>query len=563
VDAGATILIVDDDPGFRRTISDLLREKGYTPRAAAEGKAALDGLKKDVVSVAVIDLRLQDMSGLEVMKEIKRSSPDTECILLTGHASQESAIEAVNLGAYSYVQKPCDVEQLLLLIRRATERMEAERALRESEQRYRELVEKANDLIYTHDLEGNFTSMNPAARRIYGYSIEEMSELNVADIIDAEYLPVARRKIKEQLQGSPHTGPYELLTRSKAGELIWVEVSTRVLERAGRPYEVQAIARDITERKRTEQALDREKERFGVLVEGSPLGVVTIGQDGGYEYVNSQFVEMFGYTLEDIPTGRDWFRRAYPDEEYRSQVISAWITDLKRSRRGKVRPRTFTVRCKDSSEKVIQFRPVTMESGDQFVVCEDITDRRRAEETIRRLAYHDALTGLPNRTLFDDRLEVALAHARRQGGKLAVMLLDLDRFKDVNDTLGHIVGDELLQAVGARLTTLLRESDTVCRMGGDEFLLLLPGISEAKAAHKVAERILEAIREPFDLNGRGVRVTTSLGIAIYLEDGEDGDTLVENADVAMYHAKQRGRDNYQWYSTSMRQVDTRSLGSTI
>jgi diguanylate cyclase (GGDEF)-like protein len=100
-------------------------------------------------------------------------------------------------------------------------------------------------------------------------------------------------------------------------------------------------------------------------------------------------------------------------------------------------------------------------------------------------------------------------------------------------------------------------------MGGDEFLLLLPGISEAKAAHKVAERILEAIREPFDLNGRGVRVTTSLGIAIYLDDGEDGDTLVENADVAMYHAKERGRDNYQWYSTSMRQVDTRPLGSTI
>jgi diguanylate cyclase (GGDEF)-like protein len=212
---------------------------------------------------------------------------------------------------------------------------------------------------------------------------------------------------------------------------------------------------------------------------------------------------------------------------------------------------------------VIQFRSVTLESGEQFVVCEDITDRRRAEETIRRLAYHDALTGLPNRRLFDDRLEVALAHARRQGWKLAVMLLDLDRFKDVNDTLGHTVGDELLQAVGARLTTLLRESDTVCRMGGDEFLLLLPGISEAKAAHKVAERILEAIREPFDLNGRGVRVTTSLGIAIYLDDGEDGDTLVENADVAMYHAKERGRDNYQWYSTSMRQVDTRPLGSTI
>jgi diguanylate cyclase (GGDEF)-like protein len=177
----------------------------------------------------------------------------------------------------------------------------------------------------------------------------------------------------------------------------------------------------------------------------------------------------------------------------------------------------------------------------------DLAERKRAEETIRRLAYHDALTGLPNRTLFKDRLGVALAQARRKQQKLAVMLLDLDHFKNVNDRLGHTVGDQLLQAVGVRLTGLLRESDTVCRMGGDEFLLLLPEMGKVEYAGAAAARILEIIRKTFVFEEHRLRITTSLGIAIYPDDGEDGDTLIKNADAAMYRAKEKGRDNYQRY----------------
>ncbi|TKJ29506.1 MAG: hypothetical protein CEE40_08380 [Chloroflexi bacterium B3_Chlor] len=186
-------------------------------------------------------------------------------------------------------------------------------------------------------------------------------------------------------------------------------------------------------------------------------------------------------------------------------------------------------------------------------VQQELAERKRAEETIRQLAYHDTLTGLPNRTLFNDRLGVALAQARRHKLKLAVMLLDLDHFKDVNDSLGHSVGDQLLQAVGERLVNLLRESDTVCRMGGDEFLLLLPEMAKAEYAGKAAERILEVIREPFSLANHKLRITTSLGIALYPDDGGDGDTLVKNADVAMYVAKDKGRDRYQVYGSLDRQ----------
>jgi len=179
---------------------------------------------------------------------------------------------------------------------------------------------------------------------------------------------------------------------------------------------------------------------------------------------------------------------------------------------------------------------------------EDITERKRAEETIKHLAYHDDLTGLPNRRLFNDRLTLALAHAHRNQGKLAVLLFDLDHFKEVNDTLGHSMGDRLLQVVSERLTSLLRKGDTVARMGGDEFMLLLPEIAGGEGAAEVAQKILEAVRRPFVFGGHELHVTTSIGTALYPDDGEDGDTLMKNADIAMYRAKDRGRDNYQCYT---------------
>jgi diguanylate cyclase (GGDEF)-like protein len=181
---------------------------------------------------------------------------------------------------------------------------------------------------------------------------------------------------------------------------------------------------------------------------------------------------------------------------------------------------------------------------------QELAERKRAEETIRQLAYYDHLTGLPNRVLFYDRLKLALAHAARNKQMLAVMLLDLDHLKEVNDELGHAAGDQLLQAVGDRLTALLRKGDTVARMGGDEFLLILPEITGAQDTHKVAQKVMDAIKEPLVLDDRQLHISTSIGIAVYPDDGEDADTLVKNADIAMYRAKEKGRDNYQRYTPS-------------
>jgi diguanylate cyclase (GGDEF)-like protein len=189
-----------------------------------------------------------------------------------------------------------------------------------------------------------------------------------------------------------------------------------------------------------------------------------------------------------------------------------------------------------------------------MVVCLLEEERRaavRATMQIEHLAYYDGLTGLPNRELFIDRLTLALVQAHRDGKKLAVLFLDLDRFKHINDSLGHAVGDDLLRAMGRRVHEAVREGDTLARLGGDEFTLLLPGIHQAAESARIAQKLLEAVRVPFHIQGREVFVTTSIGVSVYPEDGQDAEALIRSADIAMYRAKEQGRDQFQLYAPAM------------
>ena len=218
---------------------------------------------------------------------------------------------------------------------------------------------------------------------------------------------------------------------------------------------------------------------------------------------------------------------------------------------------------KDSVRIPVLFSASLMryEDGEtQGIVClaQDITERKRAEETIRHLAYHDHLTGLPNRRLFQDRFIVALAQAQRTGEPLALMSIDLDRFKLVNDTLGHAVGDQLLQAVSGRLSSVVRSGDTLARLGGDEFCLLMPRTERVEDASRIAEKIRDTLKTPFNVDGQDVHVTASLGISLYPYDG-DAEKLLVNADAAMYRAKEMGRNNCQLYVEVMDSKPLRRL----
>jgi len=289
---------------------------------------------------------------------------------------------------------------------------------------------------------------------------------------------------------------------------------------------------------------EEEVRRLARAVEQSPAPVVITDSNGNIEYINPKFAQLTGYTYSEA-IGRNLSilkSGKQPPELYEElwQTISngkEWRGEfLNRKKNG-------DLYWEDAS-----MSPIKNEQGviTHFVgVKEDITERKQEEETMRQLAYHDPLTGLPNRLLFKDRLTIALAQANRNRQKLAVMLFDLDHFKDVNDTLGHSVGDQLLKAVGKRLTGLLRKNDTVARMGGDEFLLLLPEMKKLEDASTIAKRVMGTVRKPYVINGYKLRITASIGVAVYPDDGQDDDSLMNHADNAMYRAKKDGRNTYQ------------------
>ncbi len=305
---------------------------------------------------------------------------------------------------------------------------------------------------------------------------------------------------------------------------------------------------DITERKRAEEALRVSEMKFRTLAETSAAAIF-IDRGTRFVYVNSALEEITGYSRKEL-LAMDLLDVIHPD--FRELVKDRGEARLRDERvppryEIKVLTKSGEERWVDVTASLIEFEGEPAVLGTAF----DVTDRKQAEETIKHMAYHDSLTDLPNRALFEDRLAVTLAQARRKEQTAAVLFLDLDRFKVVNDTVGHALGDRLLQGVAGRLSGLVREGDTVARAGGDEFTLLLPEVVRSEDAVEVAERVLDALRQPWVLNGHEFRITTSIGIAIYPADGEDADSLLRNADTAMYRAKDQGGDDYKLYTPKM------------
>jgi diguanylate cyclase (GGDEF)-like protein/PAS domain S-box-containing protein len=311
------------------------------------------------------------------------------------------------------------------------------------------------------------------------------------------------------------------------------------------------LCRDVAsalEHKIALDALRESEERFRTLADTAPCAIF-IYQGSSFRYANEATASISGYSRAELE-GMDFWAMVHPDirEIVRRRGLARQKGDPQLSRYEiRIVRKDGEIRWLDYSAGLIELEGSPAVLGTAF----DVTERKRAEERIRSLAYHDTLTGLPNRLLFADRLGLAVAQAHRLGQRLAVLFLDLDGFKLINDSLGHSLGDRLLEVVAERIQGALREGDTVARLGGDEFTLLLPGVSRAEDAPKVAEKILETLRQPVAIDGRELYVTGSVGISLYPDDGSDPETLVRNADAAMYRAKDRGRDNYQLYAPAM------------
>jgi diguanylate cyclase (GGDEF)-like protein/PAS domain S-box-containing protein len=282
------------------------------------------------------------------------------------------------------------------------------------------------------------------------------------------------------------------------------------------------------------------------LLRAMPHGIAVLDSDGALTCVSDACAALHAWPFPGDLEGRSW-RELFEGEEADRLAREA----LAPARTGQAWRGEATGRRHDGltfPEEVL-FHP--LEGGRIALVIKDLTEAKEAAERLESLVYRDSLTALPNRRLFEDRLAIALAQAHRYRHRIAVVFIDLDRFKQVNDTLGHAAGDELLRAVARRLSTCVREADTVARLSGDEFTLLLPGLNYAEDVGAISRKLLDALRRPFVIGGQEVRVTSSGGIALYPEDGDTEEALMRSADTAMYRAKERGRDDFQLFSPAL------------
>lgn len=305
---------------------------------------------------------------------------------------------------------------------------------------------------------------------------------------------------------------------------------------------------------RMSKALRESEERWKFALEGAGDGVWDWNVPTDKAEFSMRYKEMHGFSDEDIAANTEaWQQRIYPDDR---ALVAA---DVQACLDGNTASYSneHRIRCKDGSIKWVLARGMVVSrdgNGQPLRMIgthTDITGRKLNEDRVRHLAHYDVLTGLPNRALLTDRMHQAMALARRDKAMLAVMFLDLDKFKPINDTFGHDIGDLLLKEVARRLLNSIRASDTVARIGGDEFVVLLPTIEQEQDATVVAKKILHALNQAFDIASHSLHISSSIGIAIYPEHADNEKLLLINADIAMYHAKKNGRDGFKLYNSEM------------
>ena len=302
---------------------------------------------------------------------------------------------------------------------------------------------------------------------------------------------------------------------------------------------------------RSKEALRQSEERSHLLLHSAGEGIFGVDVTGLVTFVNPAALRLLGFAAEELLGQRAHavIHHSHEDGSNYPEVDCPMYASYTQGAENQVIDEVLW--RKDGSSFPVEYSstPITKDGKvtGAVVTFRDVTDRKQAEEIIHQMAYHDSLTGLPNRKLFSDRLGIALAQAQRNQKVVAIAMLDLDHFKEVNDTLGHDVGDLLLKATAERLRTALRDSDTVARIGGDEFALILSDLKGNKDAIQVAQKIVDGFRKPFLIDTHQLLMTTSIGIAVYPHDGTDEGILLKNADQAMYQAKQTGRDRYQFY----------------
>lgn len=544
------VLLIEDSASDAALLLRQLRKDGLDVQHTRVENAQdlLSALQSQDWDVVISDYHLPQFDAEAALHIVKDYDADLPFIVVSGTVGEDTAVRMMKSGAHDYLLKDklarlvpaIQREQIEAQIRR--ERRTALAALEASEERYRRLVDYATDAIFLHDLEGCILDVNDHACVSLGYTRAELLHKTVNEFVVRVPDSSSTHIWQDLSPGTPVNVP--AIHRTKDGSLFPVETRLMQFQSKDQPL-VLAVARDISERKRAEEQLRLSAEVF----EYSREAILITNRAGRIISSNRAFAEMTGYaqteilgkTMRDLSSSRQdvAFFQQMGDSIRQSGHWSGEFWGRKKD--GVIFPVWLSmVLVKDTNGQTRHY----------ICVANDISEFKYAEQRIYYLAHFDVLTDLPNRAMLREWMTSALSQAHYNHEEMAVLFVDVDHFKNVNDTLGHHSGDLVLAAMAKRLKTNVSSTDLVARMGGDEFVLVLPNIG-VDGAVDAAQRIAASLIEPLTIDQHRINVTISIGIGIYPHDGQTMDVLVKNADAALYHAKMLGRNNYQFFTEQM------------
>ncbi len=563
--ASATVLLVEDDPADAGLIREALAGKedgGFQVECVTQLSDALVRLARQDIKVVLLDLMLPDSQGIETFDRVLQAAPNALILILSAASDEASARRAVQCGAQDYfVKGHVDAHWLPRALHYLIERKVTQDALLGSEARFRAMSDASPLGIFVSDEQGGCVYTNAAYHKISGLSFEQTLGTNWSTAIHPED---RQRVLVEWRAAAQAQAPFNTEFRfvQQDGSIVWTRVNGAAMRDGMEPHAYVQTVEDISARKATEfelqaaeETLFAEKERAQVTLNSIGDAVLTTDLVGKVTYLNRVAETMTGWS-HDEALGRPiaevfriingTTRQAAPNPAQRA---------IEENRTVDLVADCVLVR-RDGFESGIEDSAAPIHNRDgrvagAVIVFHDVSESRAMALKMTHLAQHDFLTGLPNRMLLTERLSQAIGLAQRHTKQVALLFLDLDYFKHVNDSLGHAIGDQLLQSVAKRLSASVRATDTVCRQGGDEFVVLLTEIERPQDAAHVAETLRDALAAPHRVDGRELHVSVSMGISVYPDDGSDVDTVMQNADTAMYHAKASGRNNYQFFKPAM------------
>lgn len=568
------LLLIESDPADAKVIKDALHDDSaaFVVEWVKSLAEALEYLAKNPIEVVLLDLALPDGKGLGAFDKVIAAAPDALILVLSSASDDELRRAAMERGAHDYFAKGhIDAHWLPRALSYILERKESRSALSESEERFQVMSDASPLGIFLSDAQGDCIYTNAAYHTISGQTLDETLGTNWTEAIHPDD---RQQAVKEWHAAVNKREPFLAEVRFVRSDntMVWTRLNAAAINsKANKKAQgyVQ-IVEDISDRKAietilrvSEDALFDQQERAQVTLNSIGDAVLTTNLAGKISYLNRTAETMTGWSLKEalgLPL-EDVFKVI--DADSRQPPPNPVRRALKANKTIKLPSNCLLVR-RDGAEIPIEdsIAPIRNRLGaisGAVIVFHDVSDARAMAKKILHMAQHDVLTGLANRTLLTERLTRALGLAKRKQKKIGLLFIDIDNFKNINDSRGHAVGDRLLQIIARRLESVVRVTDTVCRQGGDEFVVLLTEIEHSEDAAHVADKMIAAFAAPQQIHEQPIAVTLSIGISLYPNDGSNVDALFQRADSAMYRAKMCGRNNYQFYSSG---VDTPLIAAT-